>query len=195
MIMVNGVLDRACKWGDGEVGTDWFTWTNKSLGDSFTFGDLDNALTVELKTMRIYRSALSFDEELDNYIFDAPGSEIKSLYEKNDVVRENTVDFNIIKNIIPTMVIGVNYDGDESSLNQTPPGDSSKKWNHAAEVQYYDPTKTDGSLNFYAKNVYLSCQGTSSMNYPTKNLRMYFGKTMNKSFHGNVNITKELLLG
>lgn len=191
MIMVNGVLDRACKWGEGEVGTDRFTWAT-GKGNSFTFGDIDNGATVELKSMRIYASALSFDEELNNYIADAPGDTIEELYNKNNVVENNEVSFKILKTMIPTMVMGINYRGDDSSINNTPPGDSSKKWNHVAEVQYYDPN--DANLNFFAKNVYISCQGTSSMNYPTKNLRMYFAKTMNKNFHGHAGVINEYVV-
>ena len=184
MIMVNGVLDRACRWGDGDETNlaDSFEWRNAS-GDnanSFTIGDLDGAVTVDLTAIRIYRKSLKFEEEFQNYMYDTFGSKLEEIYKANNILNATgEVDFELVRAKIPTMVIGIDYRGEGETKGINGGGLDAKKDNYQAEVQYYD--NTDANLGFYARNVWISCQGTSSMNYPTKNLRIYFGKTANKA--------------
>lgn len=189
MIMVNGVLDRACRWGNGveNATKDTFAWTG-NVGNSFTIGDLDGQATVDLTSIRLYKKFLKLDEEFMNYMYDSTGEELLTIYKKNNILdSSNNISFNLVKAMIPTMVMSIDY----TNINTG----ESKKDNYAAEVQYFDPN--DVNLNFFARNAWISCQGTSSMKYPTKNLRLYFGKTPNKASKSTIvsslNSSKEII--
>ncbi len=171
-IMVNGVLDRVVKYGSGRAGSDSFKWAYPTgpSANSFTIGNTDGKAAVKLYSIRIYDKALTLDEEFMNYMNDQSGETLTEVFEKNNVLENNEISFNLVKNLMPTMVMGIDYVS-FGSFTAT-----DKKSNTFAEVQFFDPTMEDGSLNFYARQCWVSCQGTSSMSYPVKNLRLYFCK-------------------
>ena len=167
MIYVNGVLDRAGKWGNGTANSDSITWGEHTT-TSIKIGNPDGAASVKIYSIRIYDTALIPEEAFMNYVVDQ-GKNIPAIISKNHVLENGVVSLDLVKAMIPTLVISTDFDAMNNETN--------KKNNRTFDAQYYDPT--DPSLNFYVRNGWLSCQGTSSMQYPTKNLRPYFNKTAN----------------
>jgi hypothetical protein len=171
-IVTNGILDRAAQF----TGTD-------SLGansaDSFTIGNLDGKATIKIHAIRIYRRAITLDECVDNYIADS--SDIRKRYLFNDVYNEGSskIDVNKILNAnihIPVMTI---YGDVTNSIVQV----FNKKSNVPVDILYQDPENPE--FNYFARDAWLSNQGTSSMNYPRRNFRLYFNKTSdNKTLRG-----------
>ena len=162
-MVVNGILDRAAQFTD-------------NLGDnrptSFTIGNLDGKATIKIHSIRVYNDALTLDECVNNYIYDS--SNIRQKYLKNDVYIEgstiNAIDPNKILNSdihIPVMII---YGDPTESIVKT----FNKKANIPVDVLYRDPE--DSQFNFFVHNAWLSNQGTSSMYYPRRNLRLYLNK-------------------
>lgn len=173
-IMVNGVLDRVVKYGTGRPGSDSFKWSNPQgpNKNSFTIGNTTGKCGIKLYSIRIYDRYLTLDEEFMNYMNDQSGDKLLALYRKNNIVSATgEISFEECKKVMPTMVMSTDYES-FGSFDAT-----RKKDNTFAEVQFFDPENKE--LNFYARQCWVSCQGTSSMSYPIKNLRLYFGKTTN----------------
>ena len=173
-IYVNGVLDRATRWGDGRnINSDTVKWTNVSGEDAqFTIGDPEGKAVVKLYNIRVYNTALSPDTEFKNFMVDSPN--LVDIFTRNNVLdSSNQISFATLKNMIPTLLLSIDYHG----IN----GESNKKANHQYDMQYFDPDPDFKHLGFYVRNGWMSCQGTSSMNYPTKNLRPYFNKITNSA--------------
>lgn len=174
-IYVNGVLDRASRWGNGNQYSDTVVWSNEAAKQrGFTIGDPAGKATVKIYSIRIYGMALNPEEEFMNYLTDS-GENKKTIFEKNDIYNSsNEISFESVKKLIPTLLLSADY----SKINgETTEG---KKNNYQYELQYFDPNTDQKYLGFYVRNGWISCQGTSSMAYPTKNLRPYFNKIVNK---------------
>ena len=173
MIYVNGVLDRAGRWGNGTVNSDSVTWTNPNPENQcILIGNTTGEAGIKIYNIRIYRSSFEPEQAFMNYVIDQ-GKNIKKILDKNHVLNEDgtgNIDFSLVKDKIPTIVLSTDYVGINNQKD--------KKNNTQYDMQYYDPI--DPTLNFYVRNGWLSCQGTSSMNYPTKNLRPYFNKQKNE---------------
>lgn len=162
-IVVNGILDRAIQ----------FTNTD-SLGanspSNIVIGNMDGKATIKIHSIRIYRRALTLDECVDNYIADSKS--IRQIYLKNDVYNEGskTINVNAILNAnihIPVMTIFGNV---TDSIVQV----FNKKSNVPIDVLYQDPENPE--FNFFVHDAWMSNQGTSSMNYPRRNFRLYLNK-------------------
>lgn len=164
MIYVNGVLDRAAKWGTGSANSDTIVWNNPTT-KSITIGNQDGACGVKIYGIRIYNRAINPEEAFMNYVSDQ-GSNIPTIMKKNHILEDGNVSFELCKQLIPTLVISTDFE----QINNA----DYKKNNTQYEAQFFDPS--DPTLNFYLRNGWISCQGTSSMNYPTKNLRPYLNK-------------------
>lgn len=174
-IMVNGVLDRVVKYGTGRVGSDSFTWRNPQgpNKNSFSIGNTNGKCGLKLYSIRIYDRNLTLDEEFMNYMNDQSGDKLLEVYRKNNILNANgEISFEECKKVMPTMLLGMDYIS-FGSFDAT-----RKKDNTFADVQFFDPENNE--LNFYARQCWVSCQGTSSMSYPIKNLRLYLGKTATK---------------
>lgn len=170
-IYVNGVLDRASRWGNGQQYSDTVVWSNPSAG--FTIGDPTGKTSVKIYSIRIYGMALSPEEEFMNYLTDS-GERKLSIFEKNNIYNSsNEISFELVRNLIPTLLLSADY----SKINNE--NTEGKKNNYQYELQYFDPNEEQKYLGFYVRNGWISCQGTSSMAYPTKNLRPYFNKIVN----------------
>ena len=170
-IYVNGVLDRAARWGNGESSdSDSVLWTGNTV-HSIKIGNPDGQVTTKIYSIRIYNSAINPEQAFMNYLVDS-GSKLKKLYDKNNVLsNDGTISLAKVKDNIPTLVLSF----DASLISGA---NRDKKKNTSFDGQFFDPT--DPSLNFYVRNGWISCQGTSSMNYPVKNLRPYLNKTNDK---------------
>ena len=177
-IIINGILDKCDSYG-GEL-----IWRNVQ-NPKMIIGNKDGKAGIKLYNIRVYRKALSLDEELTNFI--AESDDILAMNRRNDIYEAGTssVSLDIVKNMIPT---GVLY-GDIDTFNQL----TNKKQNMEFDLEFYDPT--DPERDFYARGMWFSNQGTSSLAYPIRNLRPYFSKTNDSETVGTANYYTEVYLG
>lgn len=165
LIYVNGAI---CGGVGYSIGTSHFTSTKKITISGSPF------VSVRLKHIRIYSLTLSPDEVLNNYmLYRDTYYEMEEIYNKNDLYASAGVfDLEKIANVLPIMLL---TDGDDNKnrlerLMSFGTADKSTLI-RLSEVLYIN--NLDPSTNFYVENAQMSCQGTSSMNYPIKNLRLY----------------------
>ena len=177
MIYVNGVLDRAAKWGTGAANSDTVEWIQPTT-KSITIGNPEGAAAVKIYSIRIYNSALEPEEEFMNYVVDQ-GSRIPEIITKNHIYDSTgEISLDLVKANIPTLVLSTDY----TKLNNQ----TNKKSATNYDLQFFCPNQPE--LNFYVRNGWMSCQGTSSMQYPIKNLRPYFNKTGGKTFQYDLSL-------
>ena len=165
-IYVNGELCGAYPY---DKGANFFN------DSTITFRGSDDAC-VNISSIQIYKRALSSNEILNNYIyFRNNPNEKKEIYERNNIMldsNDEVFDSDKLKSQLPVMMI---YQIDKNqSLDDIHQEKKNKKLTRFFDVVYIniqDPEK-----NFLIKNAYITPQGTSSMNYPVKNLRLYSGK-------------------
>lgn len=165
-IYVNGELCGAYPYDENAV------FSNDS---TITFRGSEECC-VNISSIQIYKRALTSDEILNNYIyFRNSGVEKSEIYKRNDITLESNTsifDSDKLKSQLPIMTFYQIYD--EQSLDDIHQEKKNKKLTRFFDVVYIDiqhPNK-----NFLIKNAYVTPQGTSSMNYPVKNLRLYTGK-------------------
>ena len=161
-IYANGIVSRAEQWAE----TDNYV-SNKTLLFEAT-GEAE----VSLKAIRIYDTALSSDNMLNNYIlYRDTIAEMMDVYDRNDVYEEGTVVFSPEKMMgrLPVMIVT----GDIPTLENT----SDKDTQIVVDIEYYN--LQDSSKSFTMKNAAMRPQGTSSMGYPKKNFRIYTQKVAN----------------
>lgn len=158
-IYTNGIISRGESW----LSTDSYD-SNKTI--KFTASD---NVEISLKAIRVYNTALTSDQILNNYILYRDSiEEMTSIYDRNDIYTEGTTAFNPDKMMsrVPVMIVT----GDIPTLENT----SSKNTQIIVDIDYYnmqDPTR-----NFSMVNAAMRPQGTSSMGYPKKNFRIYTKK-------------------
>lgn len=158
-IYTNGIISRGEPW----ISTDRYD-SNKTI--KFTASD---NVEISLKAIRVYNTALTSDQILNNYILYRDSiEEMTSIYDRNDIYTEGTTAFNPDKMMsrVPVMIVT----GDVSVLENT----SDKNTQITVDIEYYnmqDPTR-----NFSMVNAAMRPQGTSSMGYPKKNFRIYTKK-------------------
>lgn len=158
-IYANGIVSRSEAWAVSDNYT-----SNKQI--LFT---ASSEAEISLKSIRIYDTALSHDQMLNNYILYRDSvSEMLEEYDANDVYEEGTLTFSPDKMMrrLPVMIVT----GDIPTLENT----SDKDTQIVVDIDYYnlqDPTK-----NFKMVGAAMRPQGTSSMGYPKKNFRIYTEK-------------------
>ena len=158
-IYTNGIVSRAEQWAS----TDNYN-SDKEIAFYAT-----NEAEISLKSIKIYNTALSSDNMLNNFIlYRDTISEMMEVYDRNDVYEEGTTTFspNKMMNRLPVMIVT----GDIPTLENT----SDKDTQIVVDIEYYnlqDPTK-----NFKMVGAAMRPQGTSSMGYPKKNFRIYTEK-------------------
>ena len=158
-IYANGIVSRSEAWSISDNYT-----SNKQI--LFT---ASSEAEISLKSIRIYNTALSHDQMLNNYILYRDSvSEMLEEYDANDVYEEGTLTFSPDKMMrrLPVMIVT----GDIPTLENT----SDKDTQIVVDIEYYnlqDPTK-----NFKMVGAAMRPQGTSSMGYPKKNFRIYTEK-------------------
>ena len=158
-IYANGIVSRSEAWAVSDNYT-----SNKQI--LFT---ASSEAEISLKSIRVYNTALSHDQMLNNYILYRDSiSEMLEEYDANDVYEEGTLTFSPDKMMrrLPVMIVT----GDIPTLENT----SDKDTQIVVDVEYYnlqDPTK-----NFKMVGAAMRPQGTSSMGYPKKNFRIYTEK-------------------
>lgn len=163
-LVVNGILDRAIQFTSTDT-------VGENSADEFVIGNMDGKATIKIHSIRIYNHALTLDECTTNYI--AGTKEIRKNYLKNDIYNDEGTAISIDKILnadvkVPVMII---YGDVTSSIVQG----FDKKYNVPVDILYRDPD--DSQFNYFAHDAWMSNQGTSSMNYPRRNFRLYFNKT------------------
>lgn len=175
MLFINGVLSRANRYSGA---------LRQNVPQLLTF-DSDKA-DVQVRGIRYYRTPLTADEVLANWIIDRPTAAlIQAAHQKNAVGDSNNTadaDGNIAinKDALRSKGRGV--------LTIIRSGDSGmgltdlfacvdKKQNFKADlVKWEPPLDSNGNSigqGFEARNVRVRIQGTSSVKYPYKNIRIY----------------------
>ena len=165
-IYVNGEICGAYAY---DHGTNFFNDSN------ITFRGSEDAC-VNISSIKMYSRALSSNEILSNYIYYRNDAKEKaSIYQRNDIMlgsNDETFDSDKLKSQLPVFMF---YQIDPNqSLDDIHQEKKNKKLTRFFDVVYIDIQNP--SRNFLVKNAYITPQGTSSMNYPVKNLRLYTGK-------------------
>lgn len=173
-IYTNGIVSRAEQWAE----TD-----NYNSSKEIIFTATDEA-EISLKSIRVYDTALSSDNMLNNFIlYRDTISEMMEVYDRNDVYEEGTTTFSPdkMRNRLPVMIIT----GDIPTLENT----SDKDEQIVVDIEYYNTQ--DPSKSFTMKNAAMRPQGTSSMGYPKKNFRIYTQKVANTELYDSNGILVE----
>ena len=165
-IYVNGELCGAYAYDHG---------TNFFNDSEITFRGSEDAC-VNISSIKMYERALSSNEILSNYIYYRNDAVEKAkIYQRNDIMlasNDETFDSDKLKSQLPVFMF---YQIDPNqSLDDIHQEKKNKKLTRFFDVVYIDIQNP--SKNFLVKNAYVTPQGTSSMNYPVKNLRLYTGK-------------------
>ena len=184
MLFINGVLSRA---------NTYVTSLRQNTPAGITI-DSDKA-DVRIRSLRYYRTPLSADEALSNWIIDRPtAQQIQTCHQRNAVGDTNNTtdsDGNIAINHdtllnkgrgILTIIRSTDTIADGAAAGSGT-GLSQmfrckdKKENFKADlVRWEPPLDSQGNPigeGFEARNIRMRIQGTSSVKYPYKNLRIY----------------------
>ena len=162
LIYANGSISR---------GVNWAVDDNYTSDAQILFRGTSGA-EVELKSIRIYESALSDDNILNNFILYRDSvAEMLEVYDRNDVYIEGTTTFSPDKmaSRLPVMIVT----GDIPTLENT----SDKNTQIIVDIEYTN--MQDASRSFKMVGAAMRPQGTSSMGYPKKNFRIYSRKVSN----------------
>ena len=153
LIYINGIVSGAIKYNSSTFSID------KNL--SF-YGSSDAG--VKLRQVKVFNTKLTSDQILNNYIlYRDTIDEMRSLYERNDILDGAFFSIEKLSQHIPVMMIT----GDINWLETQKDTDAQKEVD-VEYVNYNDPTK-----NFKMTGACLRIQGTSSAGYPKKNYRLY----------------------
>lgn len=195
MLFINGVLSRANR----------YTGTLRQTIPSGIIIDSDKA-DVRMRMLRYYRVPLIADEAIDNWIISRPTAAMVLNSHENNVIGDfnNTTDSdgNIAIDHDTLLSRGrgiltiIRSDDSGNGLSDMFTC-TDKKQNFHADLVRWEPPR-DGNGNnigegFEARHVRLRIQGTSSVKYPYKNLRIYLttqqGSTARSLSIGGVDVT------
>lgn len=171
-IYANGIVSRGEKWAVND----------NYLSDKEILFTATEDVEISLKSIRIYNTALSSDQILNNYtLYRDSVAEMMEVYDRNDIYVDGTTTFSPDKmmNRLPVMIVT----GDIPILENT----SDKDTQIVVDIEYYNMQKPERS--FTMKGAAMRPQGTSSMGYPKKNFRIYTQKvdgTILYDANGNV---------
>ena len=158
-IYCNGILSRSDKWAVND---------NYSSDKQILFSATNEA-EISLKSIRIYDTALTSDQMLNNYtLYRDTVAEMLEVYDRNDIYIDGTTTFSPDKMMsrLPVMIVT----GDIPTLENT----SDKDTQIVVDIEYNNLQNPDKS--FKMKGAAMRPQGTSSMGYPKKNFRIYTKK-------------------
>ena len=131
---------------------------------------------INISNIKIYERALSSTEILNNFIYYRTDSTEKTdLYNSNDIVSmvdTEQFDSDKLKSAIPVMTFYQIFE--DERIEDIHQEKKDKKLTRHFDVLYINTQ--DDKKNFFVKCAYITPQGTSSMNYPVKNFRLYTAK-------------------
>ena len=182
-IYVNGAACGAAGYGS----------TSEFAADKFIRIAGTSQVEIKLRHIRIYNTALDANQILNNYmLYRNTFSEMKEIYDRNDIVtNEGKFNMDAISSILPVLLI-TDYDNSEGSINNITAlmnftSKDKKTPILLRRIQYIN--NLDPTTNFITEYPQMTCQGTSSMNYPKKNLRLYLKDKKAKPREGDVDFT------
>lgn len=155
-IYAGGIISRGVNWAVND------SYTSDAL---LSFCGTEGA-EVSLKYIRIYDSALSSDQILNNFtLYRSSISEMMEVYDRNNVYIEGSTSFSPEKmsGRLPVMIVT----GDIPTLENT----SDKDTQIIVDIEYIN--MQNPSKSFKMEGAAMRPQGTSSMGYPKKNFRIY----------------------
>lgn len=173
-LYINGVLSKA------DVYTD--TAFSQRTPQDIVF---DSAgANLDVRSLRIYNTALSDDEVLNNYITDRPElNEMLELQKRNDVLSSDTGDISMQKLVQQGKgVLSVIMDGGLESVWGV--STDTKTRHNVAEIIFRSPYGRAYDLK--ATDITVRRQGTSTSTYPVKNLRFELQKRTESKVYRNV---------
>ena len=142
---------------------------------TISFRGTDKAC-VNISNIKLYSRRLTSNDILDNYIYYRLNTNEKiEIYRRNDIVlANNTEAFDSTKLLSQLPVMTFYQINENEPIDRIHQEKKDKKLPLMFDVTYIDVQNPE--KNFLVKNAYVTPQGTSSMNYPIKNLRLYTGK-------------------
>lgn len=173
-LYINGVLSKA------DVYTDT-AFSQRSPQDIV----FDSAgADLDVRSLRIYNTALSDDEVLNNYITDRQElDEMLELQKRNDVLSSDTGDISLQKLVQQGKgVLSVIMDGGLESVWGV--STDTKTRHNVAEIIFRSPYGRAYDLK--ATDITVRRQGTSTSTYPVKNLRFELQKRTESKVYRNV---------
>jgi len=161
-LYINGVRSKVDNYTD----TVW------SIDDHIIIDSY--AADIYIQSIRIYNTPIEDHDVLNNYIIDHNDeSKIRQIIENNNILNDNNVNWEAIKDKDHAVMIFVMNNGIED-INLT----NDKKADFLVKKAYWFAPGGEGNgEDFIAENFNIRIQGTSSVNYPRKNYRMYLAKT------------------
>ena len=173
-LYINGVLSKADVYTD----TAFSQRTPQDIVFDSVGADLD------VRSLRIYNTALSDDEVLNNYITDRPElDEMLELQKRNDVLSSDTGDISLQKLVQQGKgVLSVIMDGGLESVWGV--STDTKTRHNVAEIIFRSPYGRAYDLK--ATDITVRRQGTSTSTYPVKNLRFELQKRTESKVYRNV---------
>ena len=173
-LYINGVLSKADVYTD----TSFSQRTPQDIVFDSAGADLD------VRSLRIYNTALSDDEVLNNYITDRPElDEMLELQKRNDVLSSDTGDISLQKLVQQGKgVLSVIMDGGLESVWGV--STDTKTRHNVAEIIFRSPYGRAYDLK--ATDITVRRQGTSTSTYPVKNLRFELQKRTESKVYRNV---------
>ena len=173
-LYINGVLSKADVYTD----TAFSQRTPQDIVFDSAGADLD------VRSLRIYNTALSDDEVLNNYITDRPElDEMLELQKRNDVLSSDTGDISLQKLVQQGKgVLSVIMDGGLESVWGV--STDTKTRHNVAEIIFRSPYGR--AFDLKATDITVRRQGTSTSTYPVKNLRFELQKRTESKVYRNV---------
>ena len=188
MLYINGVLSRVNRFHNSH------SITQDAPMPIIIDSDKAN---VNMRLIRWYRRYLKADNVLDNAILglDTQGDMVEAI-ERNAVGDPNTQDDDenmaISREVLGTkrkgrltIIKNTSDNGGEASIEELFGDGVSKKTNFRAELVKWEPPLDDNGNpigdGFEARGVRIRIQGTSSVNYPYKNIRVYLTTPFSKN--------------
>lgn len=122
--------------------------------------------TIKVYSVRVYARNLTVEQCFGNYAIDSP--ERRQIVSDNDVLTPTgEISYEKVRDLIPTFL----FTTDQMNVIFNA---QTKKENIRAEVEYHNPQEP--ARDFTITKAYVCPQGTSSLAYPIKNLRLYTQK-------------------
>lgn len=155
-IINNGILERANGYGTAQ--------SYISSNGNIKIGGSESGVCVY--NIRAYDKALTYTEELNNYIYDADNK--AEILSRNNIVSSSVIDYNLVQNKIDTVLITGNLD---DILNQ----DATKK-DSESTVNFSRTCISDATKNFSVTNGKIRKHGQSTLNYPITSMKIWTNK-------------------
>lgn len=169
-IINNGVLERAVSYGEAANFTS----------DAGIFKIGDSASGIRIYNIRGYNKALTYDEELSNYIYDSDNkSEILS---RNDIYSASIIDYTKVKNKIDTVLLT----GDLSKILSQSTG----KEDSESTITFKRECITDSSKTFEVTNGMIRKHGQSTLNYPITSMKIWTNKASNSNIVPSIDLSE-----